>query len=162
MRLGVLRIDPKITKILVSTTFFYSLQHKKEKILNPESWILNPKSFWNSLFVCGKFLLTRVDQSMCLIFDDLFLTTLARHLATTQTFPPFFTSKNQEQWERNGFGREWVKIKEKVINLEYGLLKSRKRLSWNLPSRNGNFEFNLEKTRTPRVCVCDCVCVGCV
>jgi len=40
-------------------------------------------------------------------------------------------------------------ISEKVINLEYGLLESRKLLSRNLLARNGNLEFNLEKTLGP-------------
>ncbi len=48
---------------------------------------------------------------------------------------------------------------EKVINLAYGHLSSRKRLSQNLPSRNGNLEFNLEKTLGPPPGVW---CVGCV
>ncbi len=37
----------------------------------------------------------------------------------------------------------------KVVNLEYGLLESQKRLSQNLPSQNGNLEFNLKKTLGP-------------
>jgi len=52
---------------------------------------------------------------------------------------------------------------EKVINLEYGLLKSQKQLSRNLPSRNGNLEFYLKKTLGPPQtpgCVCGLVGVG--
>jgi hypothetical protein len=37
----------------------------------------------------------------------------------------------------------------KAINLEYGLLDSRKQLSQNLPSRNGNLKLNLEKPLGP-------------
>jgi len=49
---------------------------------------------------------------------------------------------------------------EKVINLEYGLLESRKRLSLNLSSRNGNLEFNLKKTLGPPRTPPPVVCVG--
>jgi len=40
-------------------------------------------------------------------------------------------------------------VTEKVINLEYGLIAAQEQLSRNLPSRNGNVVFNLEKTLWP-------------
>ncbi len=46
---------------------------------------------------------------------------------------------------------------EKVVNLEYGLLESQKRLS-----RNGNLEFSLEKTLGPPWTPPPGVCVRCV
>ncbi len=41
------------------------------------------------------------------------------------------------------------RLLEKVINLKYGLLDSRNRLSRHVPSRNGNLKFSLEKPLGP-------------